>query len=286
VAYYVGRAGLGVLGRARDVLARSFMPSAASVARKLRRCLAFVALTCAPHAIAQSPSVALGVSATDPEPQATLQRSETFYVRVGYQSDRPLRIRIQGLHQGKRVPTMTNPSPRSDPPSGEALVWLASDRPAAIDEIQVSAEDQTTGKVVAQASLPVNLEWTGSPAATPRQVAEWARTMSQAQQQVISEDMRGYGQSGGFMDTLLGLVMMLSVPGYIAAQVWSLKRLEGGWRKAAWVPAFVMGAALVFSLFALSRSSNLWPIWLILLAPLALIWLAVLMLLNRSMASA
>jgi hypothetical protein len=47
-----------------------------------------------------------------------------------------------------------------------------------------------------------------------------------------------------------------------------------------------MGGALVFSLFALSRGSNLWPIWLILLAPLALIWLAVLMLFNRSTAKA
>jgi hypothetical protein len=228
----------------------------------------------------------LEVSATDPEPQATLQRGETFYARVAYRSDRPLRIRMRGLRQGKQVPTMTNPAPRSGPPSGETIVWLASDGPVATDEILVTAEDEANGKVIAQTSLPVNLEWTGSPATTPRQVAEWARTMSQAQQQMISEEMRGYGQSGGFMDTLLGLVMMLSVPGYIVAQIWSLSRLEGGWRKAALVPAFVMGGALVFSLFALSRGSNLWPIWLILLAPLALIWLAVLMLFNRSTAKA
>jgi hypothetical protein len=259
------------------------MPSPASL---LRSYLALAALVCGSQAVAQSPAIVLEVSATDPEPRATLQRGETFYVRVSYQTDRALRIRIQGLHQGKRVPTMTNPSPRSDPPSGETIVWLASDPPAAADEILVSAEDPTTGKVVAQTSLPVNLDWTGNPAATPRQVAEWARTMSQAQQQVISEEMHAYGQGGGFTDTLLGLLMMLSVPGYIVAQIWSLKRLEGGWRKAAWAPALVMGAALLFSLFALSHGSNLWPIWLILLAPLALIWLAVLMLLNRSAARA
>ena len=262
------------------------MPSPASVARTLRRCLALAALTCAPHAIAQSRSVALEVLATDPEPQAILQRGETFYVRVAYRSDRPLRIRIQGVRQDQIVPTMTNPSPRSDPPSGETIVWLASDNPATADEIRVSAEDQATGKVVAQTSVPVNLEWTGNPATTRRQEADWARNMSQAQQQIISQEMRSYGQGGGVMATLLGLVIMLSVPGYIAAQIWALKRLDGRWRVAAWVPAFVMGAALIFSLFALSRGSNLWPIWLILLAPLALIWLAVLMLLNRSTASA
>ena len=262
------------------------MPSPTSVARTLQRCLILIALSCAPHAIAQSPAVALEVSATDPEPRATLQRGETFYVRVGYQSDRPLRIRIQGLRQGKTVPTMTNPSPRSDPPSGETIVWLASDQPATADEIRVSAEDQATGKVIAQTALPVNLEWTGMPATTPRQQADWAHTMSQAQQQLVSQEMRKYSESGGFMDTLLGLVMMLCLPGYIVAQIWSLKRLEGGWRTAAWMPLVVMGAALVVSLFALSRGSNLWPIWLILLAPLALIWLGGLMLVHRSTANA
>lgn len=262
------------------------MPSPTSVAHTLQRCLILVALTCAPHAIAQSPSVSLEVSATDPAPQATLQRGETFYARVAYQSDRPLRIRIRGLRQGKTVPTMTNPSPRSDPPSGETIVWLASDQAATADEIRISAEDQATGKVIAQTLLPVNLEWTGIPATKRRQEADWARTMSQAQQQLISQEMRSYSQNGGFMDTLLGLVIMLSLPGYVVAQVWSLKRLEGGWRTAAWVPLVVMGAALVVSLFALSRGSNLWPIWLILLAPLALIWLGGLMLLNRSTANA
>jgi hypothetical protein len=261
------------------------MPSPTFLARTLRSHLALAALLCAPHAVAQSP-VALEVSATDPEPQAALQRGETFYARVAYQSDRPLRIRIQGLRQGRQVPTMTNPAPRSNPPSGETIVWLASDRPATTDEILVTAEDEATGKVVAQVSVPVNLEWTGNPATTPRQVADWARTMSQAQQQSISQDMRTYGEGGGLMSTLLDLVIRFSLPGYIVAQIWSLRRLEGSWRKAAWVPAFVMGAALLFSLFALSRGSNLWPIWLILLAPLALIWLAVLMLLHRSTARA
>jgi hypothetical protein len=268
------------------VLRRSIMPPPTVLARALGRHLVLIALICASLALAQSRPVALEVSATDPETQATLQRGEAFYVRVAYQSDRPLRIRIQGLRQGTAVPTMTNPAPLSAPPRGEAIVWLASDQPATADEIRVSAEDQATGKVIAQAVLPVQLDWSGMRSTTPRQVADWARTMSQAQQQLISEEMRNYGQSGGFMDTLLGLVIMLSLPSYIVLQIWSLKRLEGGWRKAAWVPAFVMGAAVAFSLFALSRGSNLWPIWLILLAPLALIWLAVLMLLHRSTATA
>src|SRR5262249_17537569 len=153
------------------------------------------------------------------------------------------------------------------------------DRAMSLDEVQVYADDETNGKVILHTSLPVSLEWTGVAPSTNRQVADWASTMSQAQQQTISRDMRNYNQSsGGFVGMLIGLVIGLSLPGYIAAQIWSLRRLEGGWRTAAYVPLLVMGGALLFSLFALSRGSNLWPIWLILLAPPALIWLVIVML--------
>jgi hypothetical protein len=253
------------------------------MSRTVRRCLFLLLLPCAGCAAAQSPSVTLEVTATDPEPQSSLQRSETFYVRVAYSSDRPLRIRIRGRAQGRDVPTMTNPSPRSEPPSGEALVWLSSDHAVALDEIQVRAEDQTDGKVVAQASIPVKLKWSETPAEKLREPADWAGAMSRAQQQRVSEDMRRYSEGGGGLSSvLLTLVITLSLPVYIAAQVWSLKRLEGGWRKAALIPLVVMGVALCVSLLALAAGSNLWPIWLILLAPLALLWLLILLLMHRA----
>lgn len=253
----------------------------------LRRCFALLLLAWTHHAAAQSSPVTLEATATDPEPQSTLLRNDTFYVRVAYVSDRALRIRIKGRLHGKDVPTMTNPSPRSDPPSGEALVWVSSDKPVAMDEVQIYAEDQATGQTVAQTSLPVILAWSGSAASTRRQPAEWASAMSRAQQQKVSEDMRRYSESsGGFAGTLLTLVISLSLPIYIAAQIWALKRLDGGWRKAAWVPLWVMGGALVVSLFALAAGSNLWPIWLILLAPLAVVWLVVVIVAHRATAAA
>jgi hypothetical protein len=257
-----------------------------STIRGIGFCLILLLLVCVCHAVAQSASVTLEVSATDPDAQATLQRGETFYVRLAYQTDRPIRVRIRGRRRGTEVPTMTNPSPRTDPPSGEALVWLASDKPATVDELHVVAEDQASGKSVAEVSVPVSLEWTAVSPATIRQEADWARAMSRTQQQTISQEMRKYGEGGGFFDTLLGLVIALSLPAYIAAQIWSLRRLEGGWRKAAFVPLFIMGGALAFSLFALSRGSNLWPIWLILLAPLAAVSLAGILLLHRFSAPA
>src|SRR5262249_44951313 len=152
------------------------------------------ALACT-QALAQSPGILLDASATDPETHAVLQRGETFYVRVAYRTDRPVRIRIRGLRGGQIAPMMTNPSPRSDAPTGDRLVWLASDRAMSLDEVQVYADDETNGKVILHTSLPVSLEWTGVAPSTNRQVADWASTMSQAQQQTISRDMRNYNQS-------------------------------------------------------------------------------------------
>lgn len=254
--------------------------------RNFRRCFALLALFGAQHAVAEPPPVTLEVSATDPASEATMQRGEAFYVRVAYHGDEPLRIRVTGLWQGGKKPSMTNPSPRSDPPGGEAMVWLAFDTAAMLDEVQVTAEDQATGQVVARTSLPVKLEWTGVPAATPRQVADWAADMSRAQQHTVSREMRATSASGSFASTLLILVIVLSLPGYAIVQIWSLKRLRGAWRKAAFIPLWMMGAALAVSVFALFAGSNLWPIWLILLAPLALIWLVAIILVHRSTAAA
>jgi hypothetical protein len=69
---------------------------------------------------------------------------------------------------------------------------------------------------------------------------------------------------------------MLSVPGYFALQAWLAHAWRGGWRIAALVPLIAMGPALLHALLALSMGSNLWPIVLILTAPLALAYLVML----------
>jgi hypothetical protein len=83
------------------------------------------------------------------------------------------------------------------------------------------------------------------------------------------------------MDTLLGLALMLSVPAYFLAQPLALLRWRGGWRKAALAPLVLTIPALAFSLYALSRDSNLWPLTLIFAAALGSFYLAGLWLLVR-----
>jgi hypothetical protein len=78
------------------------------------------------------------------------------------------------------------------------------------------------------------------------------------------------------MEMILGLVVMAGVPAYFVVQPATILRWPGGWRLAALAPLLLTAPALCFSLFALYRESNLWPLALIFAAALGSIYLAAL----------
>ena len=82
---------------------------------------------------------------------------------------------------------------------------------------------------------------------------------------------------GDFADLFVGFAVMLAVPGYFVLQPMTLLRFRGGWRTAAMVPLIGAAPAIVWSLYALSEESNLWPLAFIFFAPIGTIYLAVLM---------
>ena len=73
----------------------------------------------------------------------------------------------------------------------------------------------------------------------------------------------------------IGLLVMASVPLYFILQWWFAYTWAGGWRIASLLPLVVIGPAVAFSAFALAHGSNLWPLTVILLAPLCLIYLLI-----------
>ena len=83
------------------------------------------------------------------------------------------------------------------------------------------------------------------------------------------------------MEMLLGLAVMASVPVYFVIQPMSLAQWSGGWRRAALAPLWLTVPALLFSLHALSKGSNLWPIAMIFTAFLGSFYLAALWLMRR-----
>jgi hypothetical protein len=80
---------------------------------------------------------------------------------------------------------------------------------------------------------------------------------------------------------VLGLVVMVGVPGYFVLQVWLLYCLRGGWLYAAAFPLIPMAAVVAYTVHAFNKGSNLFPLVLIFTAPLAFIYLLIVFVLSR-----
>jgi hypothetical protein len=84
---------------------------------------------------------------------------------------------------------------------------------------------------------------------------------------------RGWSMAQDSWNVLLGQVIMAFTPLYFILQIWFAWAFNGRWRVAALVPLIGFVPALIISLDALSRGSNLWPIVVIFFAPLGCIYL-------------
>jgi hypothetical protein len=82
-------------------------------------------------------------------------------------------------------------------------------------------------------------------------------------------------------DALIGAIVMLGVPAYIALQIYIPKHLRGGWWWAAMAPVFIAIPVALFCLLAFAQESNLWPLAFILFAPLGAAYLGILNLFRR-----
>lgn len=86
---------------------------------------------------------------------------------------------------------------------------------------------------------------------------------------------------GTLVGALFGFALMAGAPGYLVLQPWALIRFRGGWRIAALVPLVGAVPTIGWSLYALSRDSNLWPLTFIFFAPVGSLYLMVLALMRH-----
>lgn len=84
------------------------------------------------------------------------------------------------------------------------------------------------------------------------------------------------------LQAVIGAAAILAVPAYFLLQLLLPFRWSGGWRTAALLPLIATLPAIAWSLYALSRGSNLWPITVILLAPPCCLYLLALIALHRA----
>jgi hypothetical protein len=241
----------------------------------MRRSRSLLLVAAAVSAASSSLAAEIQITALDPPAAAVLPEHAPVYARIQYRADQPLRFQAIGYLRGEKVPGRTNASPAYAAGAGEAIAWTSLEDGKAIDELRVVASD-ARWQPLAEVSVKVDVRWSGS--APPREVATWAAALEAEQQRRVSADMQAMSDrmsSGPF--AAVGTLLVMSIfPGYLVAQVVALLKLRGGWRWAGAGPLLFMVPCVLFSLFALAQGSNLWPIWLIFLAPVGLVYLAAL----------
>jgi hypothetical protein len=223
------------------------------------------------EALAQAP-VHLYLIATDPPAGSTLQRGAAFYARVQYQTDRDIRIWGRGKDAGK-TPGKSHPSPVYGPGAGEALVWFTLDVPGRIDVLRIEAVPPERQDAVAVAEFPVKLRWDDG--APKHAKAAWVDPMAADLQERVQDRLLS-ATSGRGWDIFVALLLACT-PGYLAAQAFAFWRMRGRYGVAFWLPAGAMALVYLAVLIAVLAGSNLAPMWIVFMSPLALIYVIVLL---------
>jgi hypothetical protein len=218
-----------------------------------------------------SPSIELIDS--DPGQEAILSSGQPLYLRFRYQSDMPIHILVSGAYRGEVVRGFLQDGEELFPAGNrEAVVWLAYRFEASIDHVQVRIWNANKAQV-GKAAFPIRAEWTGAADAGPgaeRELKARVANLTAAQRERIAATLSDGSEAGGWDPFDL---IFLCVPGYFLLQV-ALARGTSGWRrKAALAPAVIMVPILAYTLLALAAQSNLWPLLMLLTAPLACLYL-------------
>ena len=235
-------------------------------------------LACALACASAQAGVRLQVMETFPAAPPSLGHWEPYYLRIGYVSDQPIRVRVEPFFGQTAVPGMNSGSPVSAAGSGEALFWIAYTGRVRVDRLLIYAQDEKWQGKLAPLELPVDLSWTGDKAQAARTPPEWVQRMKaeRAARQKTEFDA-ATSEPVGWGWSLLFFVAGWSIPAYFILQAWLLWRWRGGWRIAAAIPAVPMAGFLLHAIFAFFAGSNLFPLFLIFLCLPALLYLLVLL---------
>lgn len=209
---------------------------------------------------------------------STVATRTTAWVRIAYDSAQPLRFQARGRYNGTEVMQGAAMNSATVYPAGrgEALAWIAFHEPTILDGIAVEVY-AADWRPLATLERSWPLQW--RPGATAPPDPAWVATSRQRDEAAARAWQAALPppepQPG--LDLLI-LLAGWSVPGYFVLQAVLLLRWRGRWRQAAALPLLGMMPLLAYTLFALLAGSNLWPLMLIFLTPLALLYLLVLVL--------
>jgi hypothetical protein len=239
-----------------------------------RRITALAATVVACLAVpAGAAEISARIAAMDPAATQTLGRGDKLSVRLSYESTEPLRFTVKGFAGGTPVTGVhSNPAPLYPAGQGDAIVWLRLIDSGYLDEVHVQILD-AQWQVRDVLSAPVSLFWEDGSGSMPRTAASWVASLDAAQQAMVSSAAQARSDETDAGGSLLVMLMGWSIPAYLILQIYMVSAYRGGWRKAALVPVLLMIPLALYTLYALLAGSNLWPLMLLFLTPLAFLYL-------------
>ena len=221
-------------------------------------------------AAVQSASAATTVDVLDTEPArrtVTLGSGQTFFMRLAYSTDTPVRIWARPYFEGREVNAGSNPS-HLHGGKGEALAWFffLGEPGQQVDEIRISAGDGSNEGTHELERVQVSITAGTAPARATaesawlaRLKAEEERLQRETYERRMNEPLTAGDQAfaAGFMLAALALGI-----GGIALPILAMRRWQGGWRLAAAIPALWVGCVVLRIALGTAldpTSHNLWP---------------------------
>lgn len=222
-----------------------------------------------------------------------LQRNQSFYIHLGYSTDRPIGIWVRPYFHGKPANAGSNGS-YTYTGTGEALGWFfLISNGGEVDELRITAGDGSRDDTPVVLTYPVHVTGTereGNPEPEPEWVGRLKARDAQQQQSAYQAYMNRPASTGTSLVVTFFMWFVLALGlGGLVMPVWALVRWRGGWRMAATVPAAFMGFVVLRLIIGVARdptSHNLWPFEVLMAGLLSVIVMGVLLLLRKAAGAA
>ncbi|MCL9685840.1 hypothetical protein [Legionella maioricensis] len=210
---------------------------------------------------------------TSPKSPAVLYLGEAIYVLIHYKSDQPLRFQAMGKNLNQQISkeVRLNPSQAYFAGEGDAIAWVAYDKPTYIDTITVTVYDEKWKPLQTKSMLLSAIWQEGSTGQTHPQ-SPWVKLLNQQQQARVKQQ-----EPSSIWGMVFVQLLFFSTPLYWILQIILIFKWSGRWRTMACLPLLVSIPLLAYTLYALYASSNLWPLMMIFITPFALLFLLILM---------
>jgi len=223
----------------------------------------------------------LRILATDPAPDATLARQQSFYVQFEVKNPAPVSVTIHAYSKGQPVFTNLGTSGMAMIPAGggagAAFIFFWGEQPTRIDEVRLMVSDRKNTREGKAFAFPVDLTWTAKDATAAQEFAPWVREWQQTEKMrhqaelaEFNNKMDKIGPSTMVISFVFPVVMCALLLAGFGLPLWGSLTWPGYWR----IAAILLGAIPLLSLANIiigvsidKTSHNLWPfelgIWLV-----------------------